>query len=153
MRRISSPGFHSTGSGSKAETGSAILELAIVLPVLVAMIVGVFTTAQLIKTYFVARHVGYLATTQSMETLGLEQGTFTSDKGETPAGHAAAYSLVQNLLTWSEVKDNSLRDIKITSEFDGSVVQLVITGRFSGIFGLLDGQEIRVKTVGPYIAS
>ena len=152
MRRISVSSFNSIRNNN-GEAGSSILELAIVLPVLLTLIVGVFTTAQLIKTYFVARHVGYVATTQSMETVGLEQGSFASDKGETPAGHAAVFNLVQNLLTWSEVKDNSLRDLKVTTDFDGSVVQLIITGRFSGVFGLFDGQEIRVKTVGPYIAS
>ena len=141
------------------ERGTAMLEFALVLPMLLLLIFGVVDIGSALTKYMALAQVAGEGVRSAGERAGLEQGSYSdlADGGGQP-GQYSVQSRVSSLLRFQNLKMN---DMTINSAFDSvanpatgvgpRTVSVTISGTYDGILPIFRGLTITANKSGAYL--
>jgi len=148
-------------SKEHSERGQAILELAIILPFLVLVMVGIGDLARAMTRYTAYVSIARDGANYASRILNLSPGTVTatgdSISNLTPVanGHALTLYRIRTAISlWDH--DISMDDVNLTSTYDSAnqTVTAIVSVRMKPIFGLYSaGYSVKARSTFPYVVA
>lgn len=110
--------------------GGVFAEFAVVLPLFLLLIMGLYDTTRALNHYFLLARIAYESTRLATGVVGLEEGTFTDSNVVANSVHQALQTKIRSLIATYDTRVPSSA-ISITSSFIGSSNTVEITIRES----------------------
>lgn len=134
----------------ESASGSAILEAALLLPVLVILLAGAYDGFRAMQAYDTLSEIAQEAVRFAARVAPLEPGTFTSgggSSGTVPPGHASVHDRIRAIIA-SKSWHSPLEDVQVSSQLHNGA-GTGITGSLGPSDPTLDG-VITVRVSGRY---
>jgi len=133
----------------KEENGVAMVEFALILPLMLLLIISTFDLGNAINQYMALSRIAYEGTRYAATIPGLEQTT--AGAGGSSVNHDKVKVRVQALLASGGFVEGS--PTVLTENDNNQWVRVTIRKSYSSIFGLYDNLPIVVSATGPFLSS